>query len=137
MHMAMVTVFTVAFYNRGIPNMSPIFDQRGQKVTYQYNAAGNINFGAVENRANLISELEKLKEEVALAGNSSVDSSEIVTDAQYQIQKALDQAKKPEPIKSVILDHLSQAKGFVKGLVEAGGLVTGIMKAIELVQKLF
>ncbi len=23
----------------------PVFDQRGQKVTYQYNAAGDINFG--------------------------------------------------------------------------------------------
>ena len=27
-----------------------IFDQRGQRVTYQYNAAGDINFGAVQNR---------------------------------------------------------------------------------------
>jgi hypothetical protein len=117
--------------------MSPIFDQRRQRVNCQYNASGNINFGAVENRVNLIGELEKLKEEVVLAGNSSVDYSEIVTDTQYQIQKALDQARKPEPTKSVILDHLSRAKGFAKGLVEAGGLVTGIMKAIELVQKLF
>jgi hypothetical protein len=25
-----------------------IFDQRGQQVTYQYNAAGDINLGAVQ-----------------------------------------------------------------------------------------
>ena len=30
-----------------------IFDQRGQQVTYQYNAAGDINFGAVQNRMDL------------------------------------------------------------------------------------
>jgi len=114
-----------------------VFDQRGQQVTYQYNAAGNINFSDVQNRADLVSELEKLKAEVALAGDSKVIDAEVVTDAQYQIQKAVDQAKKSEPNKPAILDHLSKAKEFMKGLVEAGGIVTGIMKAIELVQQFF
>lgn len=114
-----------------------VFDQRDQKVKYQYNAAGNINFGAVQNRANLVSELEKLKAEIELAGNSQVIDAEVVTDTQYQIQKAVGQARKPEPNKSVILDHLGKAKEFMKGLAEAGGIVAGIVKATELVQKLF
>ena len=40
-----------------------IFDQRGQRVTYQYNAAGDINFGAVQNRMDLVGELGKLQRE--------------------------------------------------------------------------
>ncbi|AKV66836.1 MULTISPECIES: hypothetical protein [Microcystis] len=115
----------------------PVFDQRGQKVTYQYNAAGDINFGNVQNRADLISELEKLKDEISKAGEAEVIDAEIVTDAQYQIQKAIDQAKKSEPSRKSILDHLGEAKEFMKGVVEAGGIVTGIVKAIELVQQLF
>jgi YD repeat-containing protein len=31
----------------------PIFNQRGQQVTYQYNAAGAINVGTVERRIDL------------------------------------------------------------------------------------
>jgi hypothetical protein len=114
-----------------------VFDQRGQKVSYQYNAAGNINFGTVENRTDLIGELEKLKSEVSKARDSEVVNTETGTDIQYQIQKAVDQAQKPEANKSVILEHLGKAKDLIKGVVDAGGLVTGIMKAMELVQNLF
>jgi hypothetical protein len=114
-----------------------VFDQRGQKVNYQYNVAGNINFDNVQNRADLIGELEKLKGEISKAGEAEVIDAEIVTDAQYQIQKAVDQAKKSEPSKKSILEYLDKAKGFVKGFVDAGGIVTGIVKAIELVQQLF
>jgi hypothetical protein len=42
----------------------PIFDQRGQQVTYQYNAAGTINIGAVQDRAELSGELRKLQGKV-------------------------------------------------------------------------
>ncbi len=113
------------------------FDQRGQTVNYQYNSAGNINFGNVQNRTDIISELEKLKDEISKAGDAQVIDAEIVTDVQYQIQKAVDQAKKTEPSKSSILDHLGKAKDFLKSVIEAGGIVTGIIKSIELVQQLF
>jgi len=45
----------------------PIVDQRGQQVTYQYNAAGDINIGAVQNRTELVGELRKLKGEIEQA----------------------------------------------------------------------
>jgi len=114
-----------------------VFDQRGQIVTYQYNSAGNINFDSVQNRVDLVGELEKLKAEIYKAGDAQVIEAEIVTDAQYQIQKAVDQAKKPEASQHSILGHLGKAKDVMKGIVDAGGLVTGIMKAIELAQNLF
>lgn len=114
------------------------FDQRNQNVTYQYNynAAGNINFGSVENCVDLAGELEKLKAEISKARDSNVIDAEIATGVQYQIQKAIDQLQKSEPNKNSILNYLSKAKGFVKGIVDTGGIVTGIMKATELVQNL-
>ena len=49
-----------------------IFDQRGQQVTYQYNAAGDINFGAVQNRMDLVGELGKLQREMTQAKQAGV-----------------------------------------------------------------
>ena len=114
-----------------------VFDQRGQKVTYQYNAAGNINFGNVKNRVDLVEELEKLKVEISKAKDAKAIDAETVTDVQYQLQKAVDQAQKPEPNKNAILEHLDKAKDFIKGVADLGGLVTGIIKAMELAQNLF
>jgi len=43
----------LAFMGEGLVSLGPgeismaIFDQRRQQVSYQYNAAGDINFGAV------------------------------------------------------------------------------------------
>jgi MFS superfamily sulfate permease-like transporter len=114
-----------------------VFDQRGQKVTYQYNAAGNINFSAVENRADLVGELEKIKGEVAKARDAEVIDAELATDVNYHITKVVQQANKPEPSKNAILNHINTAKNLIKGVAGAGGLVTALMKVAELVQTFF
>jgi hypothetical protein len=44
-----------------INNIYYKFDQRGQRVNYQYNAAGDINVEAVKNYDDLISQLDLLK----------------------------------------------------------------------------
>jgi hypothetical protein len=49
-----------------------IFDQRGQRVTYQYNAAGDIHFGAMQNRMDLVGELGKLQRELTQARQAGV-----------------------------------------------------------------
>lgn len=117
-------------------NMS-VFDQRGQSVQYQYNAAGNINFGEVQNKAQLITELEKLKAELTKASDEQVLDAEIVTDAQYQITKAVQQAQKPEADKDKIVDHLVAAKTAIEGVAAAGGMVTALIQAAQLAQKFF
>ncbi|HAX80448.1 MAG TPA: hypothetical protein DCY88_32580 [Cyanobacteria bacterium UBA11372] len=114
-----------------------VFDQRGQKVTYQYNAAGNINLSAVQNRADFVSELEKLKTEITKAREAEIIDVEVATDVNYHIEKAVQQANKPEPSKNTILDHLTKAKDLIQGVAEAGGIVTALMKVAELVQNLF
>jgi hypothetical protein len=57
-----------------------IFDQRGQQVTYQYNAAGDINVGAVQNRMDLVGELGKLQRELTQARQAGVLDEGVATD---------------------------------------------------------
>jgi len=73
------------------------FDQRGQQVTYQYNAAGNINIGAVESAAEFERELGKLRDEVDKAGASGALKKDVALDAKYQLDKAAQQTVKPSP----------------------------------------
>jgi hypothetical protein len=114
-----------------------VFDQRGQQVTYQYNAAGDINFGAVQNKIDVIAELEKLQAELATASQAGVFDEDTATDAEYQLKKAVQQAKKPEPDKKTVLDHLNEARALIEGVAAAAGLVGALAQATALVQKLF
>jgi len=113
------------------------FDQRGQQVTYQYNAAGDINFGVVQNRMDLVSELGKLQQEMTKAKQAGLFDEGVATDAEYQLTKAVQEAKKPAPDKQTLLGHLGGAKTLVEGVAAAGGLVTALTKAAELVQRFF
>lgn len=114
-----------------------IFDQRNQTVNYQYNAAGNINFDRVQNRVGLINELEKLKAELSNAAAAGAIDGEIVTDAEYQITKAIQHSQKEEPDKNKILEHLKNAKIVVDGVKAVAGIGAGLVKAAELVQHFF
>jgi hypothetical protein len=115
-----------------------IFDQRGQySYGNQYNAAGDINFGTVQNRMDVIRELEKLGVEIAKARQSGIFGEYVATDADYQLTKAVQQAKKDEPNKKTILEHLNGAKTLIEGVGAASGLVNAITKAAELVRQFF
>ena len=115
----------------------PVFDQRGQQVSYQYNAAGDINLGAVQNKIDLIGQLEQLQAELDKAIQANVFDEETATDAGYRLKKAVQQAKKPEPDQKSILDHLTEAKALIEGVAAAGGLVTALVQAAEVVRNFF
>ena len=114
------------------------FDMRGQKVSgNQYVAGRDMNFGAVQSQADLIGELEKLKGEFAKAADQGLLSEEAATDAQYQVTKAVQQAKKPDADKKTITDHLETVKAIIGNVTAASGLVASVANAIMAVQKLF
>ncbi len=113
------------------------FDMRGQRVTNQYNAGRDMNFGAVQTPVDLLAALEKLSGQVMQAKEASVLSEETATDTQYQVTKAIQQARKPDPDKKTIVDHLTTAKALLENITAASGLVTALAGAVEVVQKLF
>jgi len=113
------------------------FDQRGQHVGRdQYNIGRDLNFGAAQSSVDLVSELEKLKSEIARARLDGVLDKKKATDVEYHIAKAAQEAEEPKPDKKTILDHLTTARSFIDGIAAAGGLVTTIVGAIEAVQKI-
>ena len=114
-----------------------IFDQRGQQVNYQYNAAGNINLDSVQNQVELIDELGKLKSELLKASEAQVIDEEVFTDANYQMTKAIQQAKKPEPNKKSIMEHLNNTKSVLESITAASGILKGLNQVIKLVTSLF
>lgn len=114
-----------------------IFDQRGQNVNYQYNAAGDINIGGVQNQAGLIKELSKLGAEMEKAMSAGAIDEDIAVDAEYQLKKAIQHAKEPAADKGKIIEHLNEAKALIEGVASAAGLVTALVKAVEMVQKFF
>ena len=114
------------------------FDMRGQQVAgNQYVAGQDMNFGAVQSKADLIGELEKLKDEFAKAADQGILPEEAATDAQYQVTKALQQARKPDADKKTITDHLNAIKAIIGNIAAASTIIVSVGQAIELVQKLF
>lgn len=114
-----------------------IFDQQGQQVNYQYNAAGNINLGSVQNQAQLANQLEKLKAELSAAAEAQVIDAETFTDAEYQMTKAIQATEKPKANKKGMINHLNNAKSILEGVTAASGIVTALNKVIQLAVGLF
>ena len=124
-----------------LPNQVGIQSNSGGDITISdsaINIAGrDLNFGTVQNKQELISQLEKLKEAFVKAGETQTISEETAIDAEAEVKKAIGQAKKPAPDKKSILDYLTAAKSLIEGIAGAGGLITSIVGAIEAVHKLF
>lgn len=127
----------VIIYNSAQGGNMSTFDQRGQQVQYQYNAAGNINFGAVQNKVEVVRELEKLQDELTKAFHADLFDEDTATDAEYQLKKAVQQAKKPETKQDSILEHLNEAKALISGVAGAAGLVTALVEAADKVRQFF
>jgi hypothetical protein len=113
------------------------FDMREQRVNSQYIAGRDMHFGAVQTPTDLVAELEQLRNQFTQAKDAGTISEEVATDAEYQVTKAIQQAKKPQPDKKTIVDHLTTAKLFIEDITATSGLVTALVGAIEVVQKLF
>lgn len=106
------------------------FDQRGQHVRYQYNAARDINLGSMRTSADLVQVLQQLTAEVDRAKEAQALDPEVATDVEYRITKARQQAQKPTPDNQGILHHLAEAKTLVEGVTAAGGSLTGLVVAL-------
>lgn len=115
----------------------PVFDQRGQHVTYQYNAAGDINLAGVQNRADLTQQLERLYAELKRAAEAGTLDDTLATEAKYHLHKATVESKQASPDKKSLMDHLGSAGEVIKTVAGLGGLFNAIVKAAEMAGKYF
>lgn len=115
------------------------FDQRGQQVTNQVNAEsiGIVNFGAVQNKTELVAELQKLLSEVNKSTQMGVIQKDIAVDVESHIKKAVIEIEKTEPKKESVLDHIEGAKSLLDGITSATGLVTALIQAAKIASGIF
>jgi len=64
-----------------------VFDHRGQKVTYQFNIAGDINIGAVKNRQEAVVQLQELIVELGKAAKARVIPVDVALDTDYHLKR--------------------------------------------------
>jgi hypothetical protein len=117
-----------------------IFDQRGQQVNQQFNIVGDtgdINFRSVQNRLDVITQMQRLQDKVIKAVEAGVFNEDTAIEVEYKIKKAVQQAQKETPDKKTIVDYLSQAKDLIAGITAATGLVTALNQAIAAVLAFF
>jgi Asp-tRNA(Asn)/Glu-tRNA(Gln) amidotransferase C subunit len=131
-HLVQVMIYN----NQPGANMS-VFDQRGQQVSYQYNAAGNINMHSGLNRNELAHELEKLRGEVERAKELRAIDQNVAVEAEYHLMQATKEVRKDKPDKSSFLEHVHKTKSVLEGVAAATGLVTALVKAVEIASKIF
>jgi YD repeat-containing protein len=122
---------SVVIYNNPQGGNVSVFDQRGQQVTYQYNAAGNINIDSARDNIGLATELEKLVEEIERAKEAKAVVKEIAVEAEYHVMQSAKEAKSKRPNKGSILEHIGKAKALLDDVAAAAGLVTALLKAAE------
>jgi hypothetical protein len=113
-----------------------IFDQRGQHVQYQFNAAGHINLERLESHEQLAAEVGKLKAEINLAKQAGAVPDDVALEAQYHLLEASREAASPKPDKSKFLENVAKARDLLKDIGAVGGLVTALVKLAEIAPKL-
>lgn len=132
-------LISLHIYNNSVigeQNMS-IFDQKGQTVKYQYNSAGNINFENIQTQQDIIVELKKLQSEIQQAKEAKIINSDIAIEAEYHVLQASKEANNEKPDKQRFEKHIIEATKLLNGISAAAGLITALLKAIEVAQKIF
>jgi hypothetical protein len=114
--------------------MSTIFDQRGQQVQNQYNAAGNVNIGIVPEKNHLIKELQALREKIKELENVDNDTT---LEAEYHVIQATKEVKKDEPATNTFFDHMNKAKVLLENIVTGVGITDAVIRVIELAKQVF
>ena len=122
---------------RSLEDRMAIFDQRGQKVNYQYNAAGDISFDAIRHAEEFLQELRKLRLELDRAVEASALDRKTAIEVLCRLDKALLEAQDPRPSRKAIEKYLAEAKSLIEGLASAAGLVVGLVQAADVVKRIF
>jgi hypothetical protein len=111
-----------------------IFDQRGQT---NYHAEHDINFGTVQNSAQLISALEKLRKQIIQAKIDGHLDQKKAIEVEDHLTKAAQEAEETKPDKNAIISHLTTAKSVLANITAMSGCIPTFVAAIEAVKKLF
>jgi hypothetical protein len=127
---------SVTIYNHPQGGTMTVFDQRGQHVEYQFNAAGNINIEQIQSLDALEKEIGKLREEIDRAKQLGVVPEQAAVEAQDHLLAASREAASKQPNKSTLLENIGKAKDVLRDISSVAGLVNALIKLAEITTKL-
>ena len=119
------------------------FNQEGQNVNVQTNITGDativggIHASSTNNRLKFIQTLKRFEQDLVQTANAKVIDAEILTEAQQQINSAIQQAETENPAQKPIVDRLEKAKDLLSQVSQAAGLVAALVKLIAVAASLF
>ena len=113
-----------------------VFDQRGQQVQYQFNAAGDINIEALQSLSQLSNEIAKLRAEIDQAKRLGTVPEDTAVEAQYHLLEASREAVSKKPDKATLLGSIGKARDLLKDITTLAGLVSALVKLADVVTKL-
>ena len=117
------------------------FDMRGQKVNTQTivtgDVAGNVNVAAGNNAHVVTNELKQLTEAIDAARASQAITAEQHAEIAQSLSLAATEVQKSPPQGAAVRSHLERALSILtKGTKVVTGLVTAVVKVIDLVHRL-
>jgi AbiTii len=134
---------SVIIHNNSQGGSVSTFDQREQQVYSQNNAArdiyieGNTSIVNVQDTGEFIREVQKLKNQLFKAGEAQIIDTELVTDVDYELASAIQEARKPDPSKESVLKPMEKAKDLLSKASGATEFCTAIINLIAAGTTLF
>ena len=113
-----------------------VFDQRGQHVQYQFNAAGDINIDSINSTEHIATELAKFRAEIDKAKIANAISEEIATKSQDYLLEAEREVRVKKSKQSSVLSAIGKAIDILKSTASMAGLVTSLTKLAKVVKDL-
>jgi len=116
------------------------FYQQGQRVSYQVNIEGKVNFEHVADKSSFFREVHKLQEELMnLSNGSEIRSDEMdkVSKANSALVDIESEGQGKQQSKLSIINRLQSAKNHLSGLKEAVDFVAALGKAMDVAERLF
>jgi len=128
-------MFTINVTNSQSGGNMSTFDQRNQRVNYQYNAAGNINIETVNSRQDILREVDSIREEIISARQAGVLDKDDAAKADLYLSDAAAEGRKENPNKATFKDYLDKAKSHLPTIASVAGIVNAVIKLIEIADK--
>jgi hypothetical protein len=129
-------LFNLSIYNNQQGGTMPVFDQRGQHVQFQFNAAGDISLEGLQTLDQLREVIGKLRSEIDRAKQSGALPEDIAVEAQYNLLEASREAASTKPDMSKFMERVSKAKDLLKDIATIGGLATTLAEVVKIAAKL-
>jgi 2,4-dienoyl-CoA reductase-like NADH-dependent reductase (Old Yellow Enzyme family) len=121
----------ISMVNTQTGEIMAIFNQQGQRVRYQYNAAGDINFNNVSNKDEFAQQLQQLKAEIERMKRANIADPKAVQAAEEGIDKAIEETSKPNVNKSVVSGLLEKAGKSLTGIAAVAEFAAGLAAAAK------